>query len=308
MRTLIIGAGPIGTAVARQLAESGNSVRLGTRSGSGPQHPRIELVRLDARDRAQVARAADGCDVIAHCMHAPYAARAWQELLPAAERSVLAAAADSGAVVVFPESLYAFDAANLPIGETTPIVADSGKRGVRTELLRARAASGVTCRSVVASDYFGPGAGANAHAGDRMTGPVLTGTTARPLGSADQPHSFTYLPDLAAAMVRAAELPGQGHRLLFAPTAPALTQRELLAAYAEAAGRPMPRVAPLRPRLVRAVGTIHSGTRELAEMLYQFDRPFVMDSSASERELALGPTPIPRAAAQTMAALTGAGR
>jgi nucleoside-diphosphate-sugar epimerase len=43
------------------------------------------------------------------------------------------------------------------------------------------------------------------------------------------------------------------------------------------------------------------GTRELAEMLYQFERPFVMDSHASEAALGLHPTPLPEAAAATVA-------
>jgi nucleoside-diphosphate-sugar epimerase len=41
--------------------------------------------------------------------------------------------------------------------------------------------------------------------------------------------------------------------------------------------------------------------REVAEMLYQFDRPFVMDSTRSEERLGLRPTPLPEAAAATVA-------
>jgi nucleoside-diphosphate-sugar epimerase len=36
-------------------------------------------------------------------------------------------------------------------------------------------------------------------------------------------------------------------------------------------------------------------------MLYQFERPFVMDSRASETSLGLHPTPLPEAAAATVA-------
>lgn len=37
--------------------------------------------------------------------------------------------------------------------------------------------------------------------------------------------------------------------------------------------------------------------RELAELLYQFEHPFVMDSAASEAAFGLRPTPLPEAAA-----------
>lgn len=41
--------------------------------------------------------------------------------------------------------------------------------------------------------------------------------------------------------------------------------------------------------------------RELAETLYQFQRPFVMESAASQAALGLTPTPLHEAAAATVA-------
>ncbi|MDJ0114652.1 NAD-dependent epimerase/dehydratase family protein, partial [Rhodococcus erythropolis] len=79
-----------------------------------------------------------------------------------------------------------------------PRNATGGKRGVRTALLRAREASATPTVSVVASDFFGPRV-RTAHAGERMVLKVMAGKKIRVIGSADQPHSFTYIPDLAAA-------------------------------------------------------------------------------------------------------------
>ena len=45
---VIVGAGATGSATARQLAEAGVSVRIITRSGSGPLHPNIERIAADA--------------------------------------------------------------------------------------------------------------------------------------------------------------------------------------------------------------------------------------------------------------------
>jgi nucleoside-diphosphate-sugar epimerase len=125
----------------------------------------------------------------------------------------------------------------------------------------------------------------------------------RPLqvvGSADQPHSFTFVPDLAAAMIKAAQTPSSWNRVLHAPTNPALTQRQLADALADAAGVPRPKVGVLPGWLLRALGLFSSDVRELAEMLYQFQRPFVMGSAASEAALALGPTPLAAAARMTV--------
>ncbi|AOW93936.1 epimerase [Rhodococcus sp. WMMA185] len=297
---IVTGAGPVGWTIASQLAQQGRRVRVLTRSGSGPDHPLIERRKVDINDAAALREALDGAVAVYHCVHAAYEAAAWERELPAAEQRVLEAAGVVGAVVVFPESLYSYDASEQPITEHTPRNATTGKRGVRTRLLQARAASTTPTVSVVASDFFGPHV-MNAHAGERMVPAVLAGKTMRVLGCADQPHSFTYVPDLADAMITAAHDRALWNSVLHAPTAPAVTQRQLVEAFADAAGVPAPKVSGLPGWVFRAGGLIHRGTRELAEMLYQFEEPFVMDSAESEARLDLRPTPLARAAEDTVA-------
>jgi nucleoside-diphosphate-sugar epimerase len=183
--------------------------------------------------------------------------------------------------------------------EDTPRTASTGKLGVRTELLRAREASATPTVSVAASDFFGPQV-RTAHAGERMIPTILAGKTMRVIGDLDQPHSWTYVPDLAAAMITAALDRKLWNRFLFAPTGPALTQRELIATFAAAAGVPVPKSAAIPVWALKAVGVVHGDTRELAETAYQFARPFVMDSTQSERLLGLAPTPMAQAAEQTV--------
>ena len=86
-----------------------------------------------------------------------------------------------------------------------------------------------------------------------------------------------------------------------APTGPALTQREIAAAFAAAAGARSARVTAVPGWVLRTMGLFSPGMRELAETLYQFERPFVMDSRASEAALGLRPTPLTEAAAATVA-------
>ena len=237
---VVTGAGPVGSTVAQQLAEAGQRVRLLTRSGSGPEHPLVERRRVDVSRPEQLDEALAGAVAVHHCIHGSrYDARTWRAELPVAERHVLAAAGRVGAVVVFPESLYSYGPVDGPITEDTPRTASTGKLGVRTDLLAQRAASPTPTVSVAASDFYGPLV-RNAHAGERLVPTVLAGRTMRVLGSLDQPHSFTYVPDLAAAMVRAAATPELWDSVLHAPTAPPVTQRELVERVAAAAGRAGP--------------------------------------------------------------------
>ena len=287
---VVTGAGPVGTSIALQLVEQGHRVRLLTRSGSGPDHPSIERLRIDVSRSDQLDAAFEGAVAVFHCIHGSrYAAATWRAELPQTELLVLAAAGRVGAVVVFPESLYAYGPVNRPMTEDLPRNATVGKLGVRTDLLRAREASATPTVSVAASDFFGPFV-LNAHAGERMVPTILAGRTMRVVGSLDQPHSFTYVPDLAHAMIVAAQRPELWNSFLHAPTAGPVTQRELITAFAEAGGVAVPKTGALPAGLLRAVGLVHSQSRELAETSYQLVRPFVLDSSVSQARLGFGPT------------------
>lgn len=298
---VVTGAGPAGSTVARLLAESGHQVRILTRSGGGPDHPLVDRRRVDVSRADELAEHVGGAVAIHHCIHgSAYSAAAWRAELPLAEQSVLAAAGRVGAVVVFPESLYSYGPVDGPITEHLPRSATRGKLGVRSELLRARAASSTPSVSVAASDFYGPEV-RTAHAGERLVPAILAGKPVTMIGSLDQPHSFTYVPDLAAAMIRAAERPQLWGRVLHAPTGPAPTQREIATAFAEAAGLPAPKLSALPTWALPAVGLVSREVRELADTSYMFGRPFVLDSSSSEELLGLAPTPLDDAAKETVA-------
>ena len=298
---VVTGAGPVGWTVAEQLAEQGKTVRILTRSGSGPEHPLVERVKADVQDAAQLRDAFAGATAVFHCIHgSSYSVNAWQAELPAAEQKVLAAAGEAGAVVVFPESLYSYSAPQEPMKEGGPRTAEGGKRGVRTKLLAARDASPVDTVSVVAGDFFGPRV-RNSHGGERVVPTVLAGRKLWVIGSTDRPHSFTYVPDLAAAMIHAAETPSLWNKVWHAPTGPAVTQRRLATAFTEAGGVQAPKIAAIPGWALRAMGVFSKDFRELGEMLYQFEQPFVMDSAATEAVFGLRPTPLPEAAAATVA-------
>lgn len=139
---IVTGAGPIGWTVAEQLAKQGHRVRLLTRSGSGPEHSLVERRKVDVSQPAGFEAALEGAVAVFHCIHASaYSAKTWARELPATEQTVLRAAGRAGAVVVFPESLYAYDRPQDVMTERSSHGASSGKRGIRAQLLRVRASS-----------------------------------------------------------------------------------------------------------------------------------------------------------------------
>ncbi|MGW0249180.1 NAD-dependent epimerase/dehydratase family protein [Nocardia goodfellowii] len=297
---IVTGAGPVGSTLAEQLAAAGKQVRVLTRSGGGPDHPLVERRRVDATRPEQLAGEFEGAAAVYHCAGASeYSAKAWRAELIPAQQTVLDEAGKTGTVVVFAENLYSYGRVDRPITEDMPRTADFGKPGVRTDLVRAREAHATPTISVGAADFLGPYV-RNSLSGEQLFGPIVAGKKAKTLGRLDVPHSFTYVPDLAAAMIRAAADESLWNSFLHAPSAPAVTQGELIDLIGRAAGVGKPQVMALSPWMLKAIGLVSPAMRELAEMSYQGSAPFVLDSSASEKRLDLRPTPLDVAVAATV--------
>ena len=69
---VIVGAGPIGSATARLLADDGHEVRVVTRRGAGPAHERIQRISADATDVGRLADLCAGATVLYNCANPPY--------------------------------------------------------------------------------------------------------------------------------------------------------------------------------------------------------------------------------------------
>ena len=128
------------------------------------------------------------------------------------------------------------------------------------------------------------------------------------LGDPDTPHSWTYVPDIAAML---AVLGADDHawgRPWHVPANPPISQREILTALARDLGAPAPKLARTPAWAVRTAGLAVPVLRELEEVRYQFDRPFVIDSSACQQTFGIKPTPVTAALAATAAWWRSQGR
>lgn len=180
---------------------------------------------------------------------------------------------------------------------------------IRARLLDLRAASPARTTSFVASDFYGPGA-SMALGGDRVLDPAVTGRPVRPLGRVDLPRAWTFLPDLAAAMVAAGEAPATvagGSTIVLAPVVHA-TQRELATAYAREAGRARVRVRPVRAGVLRAAAPFSRSMAAMAEMSYLFTEPLLVDTRASIEDLGVAPTALEDAVRRSVATRVGGPR
>ncbi len=293
---LVVGHGPAGAATARLLAEQGHEVRVVTRGGrpAGPAVEGIGHLALDASDPARLTQAARGAVAIHGCAAPPLAQ--WAAQWPALTSALCAAAEDSGAVLVMLGNLYGYGPVEGPLTEDLPPAATGPKGRVRAagwEQARALHEAGrIRAVEVRASDFFGPGVTDGGHLASRAMPNLLKGRPVAVLGDPDTPHSWTYLPDVARAMAELATEERAWGRPWHVPTAPALPVRAMVERLAAEAGTGPVAVRRLSPVLLGAAGLFSPLVRELREVRYQFDRPFVMDSSAYEAAFTLRATPL----------------
>jgi len=301
---VVVGAGPVGRAIALLLADAGHRVRVVTRSGAGAEHPGIERRAADASDAATLRELSRGATAIYNAANPPY--HRWPELWPPMAASMLGAAEANEAVLSTVSNLYAYGPVDRPIVEDMPLASTETKSRIRAQMwadaLAAHEASRVRVVEVRGSDYVG--ARAQSHL-TRAAAPLVAGRTARVLGSADQPHSWTYIGDVARLLAAAAADPTAHGRPWHVPSNAPRTQRQAIADLAESAGLPMVKVTTIPTSVLRLGGVFVPMLREVVPMLYQFTRPFVLDDSAARQHFDLQPTPWAQALAETIADVRG---
>ncbi len=300
---VIVGAGVIGSATAIELARLGYQVRVLSRSGGGPSATGVERLAVDATNVDQLVSVAQGAAAIFNCANPPY--WRWVTDWPPLGNSILRAAEHTGAVLVIMSNLYGYQPVDHPITEDDPLAATGPKGRVRARIwldaLAAHKAGRVRATEARASDYFGPRVREQGHVGERTIPPVLAGRPVRVFGNPDVPHSWTYVPDIAAALATLGTDERAWGRPWHVPTNPPLSQREMLTAIARIAGAPAPRIQMLPGWAIKALGIFVPFLRELDEVRYQFERPFIMDSTQYERTFGTRPTPMEQALAETVA-------
>lgn len=291
-RHVVVGAGPVGLATARELVAGGREVLLVSRSGAGPEIDGVVRTAADASDADRLAELATGAAALYNCINPP-SYDVWPTYWPPVAAAFLEAAERTGAVLVTASCLYAYGPVDVPMVEGMPDAATGPKARVRAAMwadaLAAHRAGRVRAAEVRGSDFLGPEV-VQSHIA-LVVPRALSGKAVRVFGSPDLPHSFTDVRDMARAMVAVAGEPAAWGRVWHAPTNPARTQAEAVADICRAAGREPVKVKPWPAALLRVGGVFVSMLRELRETVYQFQRPYVLDSSAVERELGLAPTP-----------------
>jgi len=299
---VVFGAGQVGRALSARLTDIGLTVRVLSRNRPAELADGVDWRSVDASDPDAATEAAAGASVIYQCLNAPYTD--WPKLFPPLQQGVLSAAERCGALLVTLENIYGYGpTAGKPMTEDLPLAATTVKGRTRAamtkELLGAANAGRVRVAIGRASDFFGAGV-TETTLGERVFANAVAGKRADFIGNPELPHTYSYVPDIAAGLVTLGTDERAVNEVWHLPGPETVTTRAVLDLVASEVGHPVA-IRSVPKLVVRALGLSNPLMRELAEMAYEFDEPFVLDTTKYQSTFGAAGTRLADAVASTVA-------
>jgi nucleoside-diphosphate-sugar epimerase len=306
---VIAGAGQIGPMVAERLLARGYRVRMIRRGAFADVPAGAQTASASLADPAAAAEAMRGASVVYHCANPRY--HRWPEELVPLARGITQGAARNAARLVVLDNLYMYKlAGDGRLAEDTEIAPVSRKGALRVEaaavMLDAHARGDLPVVIARPADFFGPSC-TNSVLGERFWKKLLAHKPVEVMGDPDQPHTYSYGPDVADALVTlgltdpsrsdGADVYG---RVWHPPALPADSTRTWIERFAAAVGAE-PRHTRLSPLMLRVAGLFMPEAKELPEMMYQWRSPFRLDDARYRARFGATPTPLAAAVAATVA-------
>jgi len=298
---VVFGAGQVGVALTARLAELGLAVRTVSRHRPATLAVGVEWQAADVAEAEAAADAAKGASVVYQCLNAPYTK--WPQRFPPLQKAVLSAAERADALLVSLENVYGYGpTGGKPMTEDLPLAATTVKGRTRAamtqQLLAAQDAGRVRVAIGRASDFFGAGV-TESTLGKRVFANAAAGRPVDFLGNPGLLHTYSYVSDIAAGLATLgtdARAVGQVWHLAGPET---VTTRALLDIVASEVGHPV-EVRRIPKLALRALRLVSPMIRELDEMAYEFDEPFVLDTTKFESTFGTTGTPLTTAIAKTV--------
>jgi len=293
MITILGAGGSVSDELVKLLAARGDAFRLVSRRGTSAPGA-AEAEAADLGDREQTIRAVAGSSVVLLLAGLKYDHKLWAEMWPRIMANTIEACKRAGARLVFFDNVYMYGRVRGAMTEETGYHPTSKKGEVRakiaTDLENAWKSGALTGMIARAADFYGPGA-KNGIPNVLVFDPMSKGQTPMCLASDALPHSYTYVPDSAQALVALMNNQSAWNQIWHLPTAvDPPTGREFIEMAAREMERPL-KYRVLSRGMVRVFGWFRPVVGEVREMMYQNDSPYLFDSSKYARTFGFPGTP-----------------
>ena len=304
MQTILGTGGVIATETAKHLRSWEKHLRLVSREPKALAEG-DELVSADLLDTQSVMEAVKGSEVVYLTVGIQYNTDAWQANWPKIMTNVINACKEYQAKLVYFDNVYMYGQVNGPMTETTPYRPCSKKGEVKgrvaTQLLDEVKQNNLTALIARSADFYGPNT-SNTFIYPMVFQALKAGKKATWLGQANLAHSFTYTPDAGRAVAILGNTPSAVNRVWHLPTAqPALTGEQMISKIAQVLSV-TPKYGTLSKMMLQLAGLFNSMAKESSEMMYQYTKPYIFDSSDFNQRF-FQPTTYDEGIKQTIATL-----
>jgi nucleoside-diphosphate-sugar epimerase len=293
MQTILGSGGSVGNELAKVLPRYTDEIRLVSRNPKAV-NPNDELISCDLTDKQKLVEAVKGSEVAYLLAGLKYELKTWQELWPKIMQNAIEACKANNTKLVFFDNIYMYDPACIPfMTEDCPVNPCSKKGKIRAriaQMLMDEVKKG-NLKAVIArsADFYGPGK-INSVLMLSVYENLLKGKKANWLSSVDFKHSFTYTPDAAKATAILGNDPKAENQIWHLPTTKEPpTGRQWIEAFAKEMNV-QPKTQLASRTMVKILGLFNPIMKEFVEMLYQYDRDYVFDSSKFEKMFNFNPT------------------
>ncbi len=303
IHTIFGAGGAVSDQLLPVLLNNKEKVRLVSRTVK--QIDGVESVAADATNYQQTLQAIKGSSVVYLLIGLPYDIRVWRTQWPVIMTNVINACKETGAKLIFFDNVYMYGKVNGWMTEETPFNPCSKKGEVRAgiagQLLQETRAGNLQAMIARSADFYGPVGFKTSVPNLLVIQNLLKGKKSQWLGSADQPHSITYVPDAAKALYLLANKPEAFGETWHLPTASELITGRRFVQQA-AAFMQKPDGVTVIPNWMLSLAALFNVTmKELKEMNYQNEYPYLFSSEKFNKAFGFTPTSYEEGIKETVA-------
>ena len=295
MQTILGSGGAIGVELAKALKTYTNKIRLVSRNPKKVNES-DELMPADLLNTDDVRKAVEGSEIVYVTVGFPYSAKVWKEVWPKFMNDVIAACKEFNAKLVFFDNIYMYDPKYLDrMTEETPIKPPSKKGLVRAEvaqmIMDEVKAGKLTALIARSADFYGPGIKNSSMLNETIIKPLTLGGKSNLLGSVNSKHSYTFTPDAGKATALLGNTADAYNQVWHLPTAAEpFTGAQWTWLISSELGI-KPNYQLVNRYMVWILGYFTPIMKEILEMMYQYKKDYIFDSSKFEKRFNFKPTP-----------------
>ena len=290
MQTILGSGGAIGAPLAKELKHYTSHIRLVSRNPKKVNDD-DELFPADLTDNTKIEQAIEGSEVVYLTIGFAYDISVWQREWPGLIRNVIAACRKYNARLVFFDNIYALDRDHLNnLTEETPVRPTSKKGMVRAEICRMileeTAAGRLNAIIARSADFYGT---KNSILVEMVYKNLAKNKKAMWFADARKIHTFTSAHDAARATAILGNTPDAFNQIWNLPTdRTPITGAQWIELFARLMNKE-PRLMVIPLWLLAIMGMFIPVFREFKEMVYQYDRDYIFNSSKFEQRFRFVP-------------------